>query len=157
MEIPATMLYTIMGSYALPAGLVKSMFPHPAMGMSHDLGQVVRDGTEVHLPYVTTDSRYNQRLVMVNRGKKAAKYMMSFDTPEAGGVTSQGGSDAMGMLAPMSTTVLHLTKDDVVDIMGGPPHRISGTLTIEALPKDISVATNQTNKETGGTDTVVLH
>ncbi len=113
------------------------------------LGSIIRDGTEVHIPYLTTDERYNQRIVIANRGA-ATTYRMRF-TSEAG-ITATAGTAASGDL-PSGTTVLRTR--DVVTVEGGPPHRASGTIMIEATTGTVSVATNQTNRRDGGTDTVV--
>ena len=114
------------------------------------IGSIGRNGTSAHIPYLTTDERYNQRIVIVNRGSEAA-YSMSFSS-EAG-VTTAAGMMASGTLAANSTTVLKTT--DVVTISGGPPHRASAMLNIVGPASNISVATNQTTKMGGSTDTVV--
>ena len=41
------------------------------------LGAIMRNGTTVHIPYITQFANYNQRIVIVNRGAEAA-YSMSF-------------------------------------------------------------------------------
>ena len=117
---------------------------------TNSLGMIERDGTTVHLPYLTTDERYNQRIVIVNRGGEAA-YSMSFTAED--GITADAGMEAEGVLAANSTTVFRTS--DVVSISDGPPHRAAGTLIVEAQMGTIDVATNQTNRATGGTDTVV--
>ncbi len=112
-------------------------------------GSIGRDGAMVRIPYLVTDERYNQRIVIVNHGA-ATNYEMSFTSEE--GVTARAGMESSGTL-PSGTTVLRTS--DVVTIEGGPPHRVSGTFTIEAVADSVSVATNQTNRSNGSTDTVV--
>ncbi len=112
-------------------------------------GSIGRDGLAVHIPYLTTDERYNQRIIMVNRGA-ASTYSMSFTTED--GISTDPTVWASGDL-PSGTTVLKTR--DVVFIAGGPPHRVSGTIVFQSPPGSISVATNQTNREDGGTDTVM--
>jgi hypothetical protein len=114
------------------------------------IGNIGRNGTTVHLPYLTTDERYNQRIVIVNRGAAAA-YSMSFESED--GIMTAAGMYASGTLAADSTTVFK--TGEAVTITGGPPHRASGTLSIVSRPSNISVATNQTNRMDGSTDTVV--
>ena len=147
--IPGTGPYMAMTMYA---GAASAM--HSPMDGSIDLGRIVRDGTTVEIPYLTTDDRYNQRIIIVNRSMKSVHYRMDFTAED--GIEAERGTDGIGMLEADSTTVLHMRRDDVVRITGGPPHRASGTLIIEAEPSYISVATNQTNAMDGGTDTVKL-
>ena len=109
----------------------------------------MRDGTTVHIPYITQFANYNQRIVIVNRGAEAA-YSMSFMTED--GVTATPGMDAEGTLPAMSTTYLSLMHSDVVTIEG-PFNRASATLIIEREPSQIDVVVSQTNAN-GGTDTV---
>jgi hypothetical protein len=137
----------------LQAMVPGSLFPPGSMQKT--VGRIKHDGTTVQLPYLTTDDRYNQRIIMVNRSAQAVAYSMSFDTEE--GVMATAGTMASGMLAADSTTVLNVRAGDVVMLEGGPPHRTAATLVIAADPDDITVATNQTNRETGGTDTVKWH
>ncbi len=112
-------------------------------------GSIGRDGLAVHIPYLTTDERYNQRIVIVNRGAEST-YDVSFESED--GITAQAGAMSSGTL-PTGTTVLRTR--DVVTILDGPPHRVSGTISFQSPPGSISVATNQTNRGDGGTDTVV--
>ena len=122
------------------------------MSMSDNLGRIQRDGVSVWLPYLTTDMRYNQRLIMVNNGDSDAAYSLTFLSED--GVDVTAGMNAMGTLKANSTTVLHLRKGDVM-MIDGSPQRTSAELIVEAQPQYISVATNQTNSQNGGTDTVV--
>ena len=114
------------------------------------LGAIVRDGTSVHIPYLTQFAAYNQRIVIVNRGAEAT-YSMSFITED--GVMATPGVDAEGILAANSTTYLSMTYDDVVTLEG-PFARVSATLIVESQPQYIDVVVSQTNVN-GGTDTVL--
>ena len=51
---------------------------------------IMRNGTTVHIPYITQFADYNQRIVIVNRGGEAA-YSMSFMTED--GVTATPGME----------------------------------------------------------------
>jgi hypothetical protein len=146
--IPSTPKFEAITSYVGIGGAMLT-----AAGTTSELGRVIRDGVEVWLPYLTTDARYNQRIIMVNESASAAAYRLDF-TGESG-ITVVAGTRSHGVLGADSTTVLNLTKDDVMSIVGGPPNRASAVLIIEASPGQVSVATNQTNRDTGATDTVV--
>ena len=143
--IPETAAYTVMATYE---DLASAAFG--TEGDTHNLGRIMRDGTTVRLPFLTTYSAYNQRLVIVNRGN-AAMYTISF-TPEEG-VMAVPGSDAGGTLAANSTTVINLADGDLVTLSG--KTRTAGTLIVEAEPTMIDVATTLVNIATGTTDTVV--
>jgi hypothetical protein len=148
--IPSTPKFEAITSYVGMGGAASAL---TAAGTTSELGRVIRDGVEVWLPYLTTDARYNQRIIMVNESASAAAYRLDF-TGESG-ITVVAGTRSHGVLGADSTTVLNLTKDDVMSIVGGPPNRASAVLIIEASPGQVSVATNQTNRDTGATDTVV--
>ena len=113
-------------------------------------GTVMRNGTNVDIPYITTFDSYNQRIILVNRSATAATYAITF-TPEAG-VTATAGTSASGTLAANQTLVLRTT--DVVTITGGT--RTAGHVSIVAQSGSIDVATTQVNLSDASTDTVVL-
>ena len=144
--IPDTGSYTATVTYT---GIENVAFPLSAK--SSDLGKIMRDGVTVHIPYLTTASGYNQRLVIVNRSSKSAAYSLTF-TPE-NGMTATAGENAKGILEAGKTEVLSLLRDDVVEIVGG--SRTAGTLVVVAQEGRIGVATVQVNLSTGATDTVV--
>ena len=122
----------------------------PPSGRTHDLGHIMRDGTTVRLPYLTTFPPYNQRIVIRNRGG-AAPYSMSFNVED--GATAMPGVDAKGTLPADSVTYLSMQNDDVVTLEG--THRATGTLTVVSESRLIDVAVSQTN-DGGSTDTVPL-
>ena len=123
----------------------------PPSGKTTDLGRIRREGTTVYIPFLTTNERYNQRLIIVNRGSSAAKYSLEF-TEEAG-VKATPGSDASGMLAAKETKTLSLLRGDVVTLENS--NRISATLTVEASSAMIDVSTVLVNVNTQSTDTVM--
>ena len=129
--------------------LANAMFPRADQTLT--IGSIGRTGTTAHIPYLTTYSGYNQRIVLSNRGFAEAKYTITF-RPEAG-VMATAGDAAEGMLAPMST--MTLTAADVVTLSGG--SRTAATIAVAADPKMIDVTSVTVNKETRGTDTVVHH
>lgn len=124
-----------------------------ALEVSATLGRIARDGTTIRLPYLTKDERYNQRIILVNESNRAAAYTMTFATED--GIVATPGADASGTLPRNTTTVLHMLRDDVVSIEGDGARRVAAEIVIEADSSDVSVATNQTNRSTGSTDTVV--
>jgi hypothetical protein len=145
--IPETSPYMVTTMY--DAGTLDAAFP--PSGGTFALGNIARNGTTVRIAYLTTNDRYHQRIVILNRGGDA-KYAMSFMVED--GKTATAGIDAKGMLAAGKTTVLSLRDDDIVSITGGT--RTSGTLVIEAEQHNISVSSVTHRIDTGNTDTVVL-
>ena len=135
--------YTVTTAYV---GITNAAYP--PMGGTHTLGRIARDGTNVHIPYLTTFGSYNQRIVMRNRGTRAAGYTMSFVAED--GTTYVAGSGASGTLAPNSLVVVKAR--DAVTISGG--SRVAASINIESSPGTVDVATVQVNTSTGSTDTV---
>ena len=121
------------------------------MGEDQALGSITRDGTTVHLPYVTTFEGYNQRIVLSNRGTIDAAYQIEFRPEE--GVTATAGMRATGTLKGKSTVTMPAV--DVVSLDGG--KRTAATIILEAQPKYIDVTSVTVNKESRDTDTVVHH
>jgi len=123
----------------------------PTTSASGTIGSVAHNGTTVQLPYLTTFTDYNQRLVMVNRGSSDAAYTVSaFQTED--GTTAAAGTDASGTIPAGGSTVVKVS--DVVTLTGGT--RSAGTVNIVAASGNISVATTQVNLSDGGTDTISL-
>ena len=111
--------------------------------MMQTLGMILRDGTTVRLPYLTTREGYVQRIRLVNRGPET-KY--TFSVSDNAMVTE--GMDE-GMLKPGRTT---MRVDELVTVTE--TSTTSGTLIIEAQPGMIDVATTL-NTADGSTDTVI--
>ena len=141
--IPETEAYTATTSYQ---GLTNAAFP--PMGSTLELGRIIRDGAEARIPYLTTNSRYNQRIVLRNRGSSAASYSMRFDTES--GVTAEAMDGATGMVP--GNSILTLRARDVVSLEGG--SRTAATVILSAAHTTVDVATVQVNLSTGATDTV---
>ena len=142
--IPATAPYMVNTEYA--AGTPMAGWP-PNAG-EHALGSITRDGTTVHIPYLTTFADYNQRIVVSNRGANPAPYWITFRTEE--GTTATPGMYAMGTLEANSTIVLR--AEHVVTLVGR--SRTAATFVAEAKATQVDVATVIVNMMTGGTDTV---
>ena len=123
----------------------------PAASGPHPAGAIDRNGTTVHIPYLSTHDAYNQRLVLVNRGSDAAQFWVdnsSFNL-EAG-VTLvdnllQGAIPAEGRLV--------LRVQDNVTLTG--KTRAAATINIAAPTRNIDVMTIQVHPGTGQIDTTV--
>ena len=144
MAIPETDPYTVTTKYT--PGTTDAEFP--PTDREHSLGQITRDGTTVHIPFLTTWADYNQRIVISNRGANSAPYWITF-RPEDG-VMATPGMYATGTLDGNSTMVLRAM--DVVTLVGGT--RTAVTFVAEAQRSKIDVATVIVNMMTGSTDTV---
>ena len=142
--IPATDPYIVTTEYA--GGTMDAGWP--ARDDEHSLGSITRDGTTVHIPYLTTWADYNQRIVVSNRSANEASYWITF-RPEDG-VMATPGMYAMGTLDPKSTIVLKAM--DVVTLEGRT--RTAATFVAEAKATQVDVATVIVNMVTGSTDTV---
>ena len=154
MAVPEAGPYKAMITYA--GGSIEDPLS-PAMPTTVELGSIMRDGTNVRIPFLTINERHHQRLVIMNRGGDAY-YDMSFMTED--GRTVMAGEMASGMLPGGEVTTLSLRNDDIVrSIMnedGNSATRTAATLSIEALERDISVSSVIHSPSTGNTDTVVL-
>ena len=142
--IPETDPYMLTTEYA--AGT--EMAGWPPNGGEYALGSIIRDGTTVHIPYLTTFADYNQRIVVSNRGANPAPYWITFRTED--GVMATPGMYATGTLDGNSTIVLRAM--DVVTLEGR--SRTAATFVAEAQSSQIDVATVIVNMMTGSTDTV---
>jgi hypothetical protein len=123
----------------------------PRMEMTETVGMIERNGTTVHIPYVTVYDGYNQRIVLSNRGSAKADYLITF-RPEMG-ATATAKDAAEGTLEPMSTMTLRAV--DVVMLEGG--SRTAATIDVVGALNKIDVTSVIVNKDGGGTDTVVHH
>ena len=143
--IPATDPYMVTTKY----GAATPDAGWPPKAGEHSLGRITRDGTTVHIPYLTTWADYNQRIVVSNRGANEAPYWITF-RPEEGVTATPNDMYAMGTLDGGSTIVLRAM--DVVTLEGRT--RTTATFVAEAPSTQIDVATVIVNMTTGSTDTV---
>ena len=124
---------------------------------SGTIGTIARDGTSKEVTYLTASEKYNQRLIIVNNSSKMVRYDLGSFRTEDG--TSAMLSDAamaakeagLNVIPPRSQVVLRV--GDIVAFEGGA--RAAATVTANANPAHISVATTQVNLEDGSTDTVI--
>lgn len=138
--------YSFTLAYDTPATAVA-----PLADSTSSIGSIARNGTTVQIPYLTTFTDYNQRLVIVNRGATSAAYNITFTSED--GVTATAGTAASGTIP--AGEVLSLKATDIVTLAG--KTRTAATLTVVAPNTSIDVATNQVNLSDGSTDTVVLN
>ena len=72
MRIPETVAYTAMGDYQG----ARQRGDLPDVPMMQTLGMIMRDGTTVHFPFLTSQMRYNQVLRITNRGGDASVHVL---------------------------------------------------------------------------------
>ena len=148
--IPRTDYYMATTTYTVAVDIADTA-KHPAMGMDIMLGKIVRDGTIVHLPYLTTAPKFVQRLVIVNRNAGEVAYSIEYTEEADKPAMPEEGMDS-GMVDGDMTTIMKIADMVIVD---GKPPRTSATLTLESVPTMIDVATIQINPMMGTTDTIV--
>jgi hypothetical protein len=119
---------------------------------SGEVGSIERNGTTVHVAYLTTFEDYNQRLIMNSRHPVPAMYTVTFKSEN--GTTCTGTDLASGMLPAHENLVIRVR--DLVEVEGDST-RCSATVTVVAPDTNIDIATTQVNLSDGGTDTVVYN
>ena len=117
------------------------------VGTTHTLGEIRRDGTVHHIPYLTTYEGYNQRLILRNRSGRAVSYTVTFSTEMEIAATP---TSVTGALAAGEVKVLRV--QDMVALTGG--NRTSATVTSNARSGRLDVGSTIVNLETRGTDTI---
>ena len=146
-SIPETVAYKATVSYG--GGITGAVFPPGSADL--ELGQVLREGTTVSLPYVNTNPRFIFRIVIMNKGSESAPYQFEFKAPkgDVGSTTATARAKATGTVAGNSTKILNATE--VVEVEG---HRTAtgATLTVGAPRENLEVMTVQVNRSDGSTD-----
>ena len=125
----------------------------PAMEIIENqvIGLIRRNGSSNRVTYLTTAEKYNQRLIIVNRGSKMVRYSIANFVTEDG-TSAEAMAAATGTIGPNMQMVIPVS--DVVRF-SGPRTRAAATVSVNAVPGTISVATTQVNLEDGSTDTVL--
>jgi hypothetical protein len=116
--------------------------------LTGSLGSIVYDTTTIEVPYITTNTSYNQRLYIVNTGVDAL-YTISFYTEDG----IMAGDMYTGTAEEGEVTMLRVA--DIVELTGGT--RAAAVIEIEQTDSDVFASTQVVNKATGGTDTVKLN
>ena len=140
--------YRIEIEYAPPAGTTSAELVSPIPNEIVELGGLRRDGTTIHIPYVTTHQKYNHRFLIVNNGPEAV-YEFTF-TPESG-IGAEPGAKASGALAKGT---IHLKASEVVTLTGG--SRTAATFTAATDPDNIEMSSVLVSRAEGETDLSVL-
>ena len=150
MAIPESM-YMAEVKLNAPTGAVFA----PASPVTGKVGEIDRGGTTVHIPYLTTSEKHNNRIVITNRGSRDIDYTITYTTET--GTTATPGTDSTGMVMKNSTKVLSMASGNVVTLGGGSTstRRTAAEVTLSAAPSEVQVATVIVNREDGSTDTVV--
>ena len=158
--LPAT---TYMGTISLPPAMPGGS---PTMLDSGVIGRIARNGTTVELTYLTTSDKYNQRLIIVNRGSADVTYdFVSFESEEGKMVELTQLADAEkaaghNVVKANSQVVLPIGRilsitGTGTSVLGGDAPRTAATLSLNADSSMVQVATTQVNRDDGSTDTVL--
>ena len=154
MQIPA-------GDYTATVYTKASATEADVMANEGRIGTIKRNGTTVNIAYLTASEKYNQRLIIVNRGLRAAEFDLHSFTTEVGSdttvtlsATAQAAKDAgLNVIPPNGQVVARVA--DILEFTGERKRRVGATLSLNADVDDIQVATTQVNLEDGSTDTVI--
>ena len=123
--IPVTEPYTVAIAYTSALG-ANAQFA-PTNMPATPLGSIDRDGSTVNIAYLTTNRRYNQRLVMVNRSGDELEVTMTFDA--APGTTADPTS--LTRMVPTGRTNLKVS-DLVTFTNANNPNGGSGSAVLSA-------------------------
>ena len=148
--IPVTEAYTVGIAYTSALG-ANAQFA-PANMPATPLGLIGRDGSTVNIAHLTTNRKYNQRLVMVNRSGGELEVTMTFE----GEPGTTASPTTLTRMVPTGRTTLKVsdvvtfTNDDNDNGGNG-----SAVLSADVTSTMFDVATVTTTREDGSTDTVV--
>ena len=134
----------------------KAAFPPSAIGPAA-AGAIDRNGTTVHLPYLSTHDAYNQRLVLVNRGADEALFWIeddSFNLETGTTLMMNNLSLENSMVIPGQGRLVIRVQDNITFNADGKT-RGAGTVNVAAPTRDIDVMTIQVHPGTGQIDTTV--
>ena len=130
----------------------------PIEAGSGPVGKIQRNGTTVTIPYLTASEKYNQQIVLLNRGSMPALFVVGELATEQGTEVELSPEAEAAQLAGLSEVpangLLVLNVDDLL-VFSGKQRRASARLGLHARPGDIRVATVLNNLVDGSTDTVV--
>ena len=108
-------------------------------------GSIARNGTTVHIAFLSTFDGYRQRLALVNRGPEEAEYRCRAFQFESDIVESVTASEEMmrGTIPANGRKVLRMFGDEGHLTIEGAGTRASGTCEIDATAEDVSAMTVQ--------------
>ena len=122
------------------------------------IGAIRRNGTSVNIAYLTVSHKYNQRLIISNRGSTPAMFDLGGFTTEDGTMVDLSAeakaARAAGLNMVPAKGQLVLRVADLLEFTGE-HKRAAATLSLNARSHSIQVATTQVNLEDGSTDTVL--
>ena len=117
----------------------------PPAGLPMAAGSIDRNGTTVHISYLSGSEYANQRLVIVNRSRDPARFWINDFQAEGDQMVAHAGAMllAQGTLSevPGGGRVVVRVQDNLS--FSARPPRTAGTLTLAALPRYIDVMTVQ--------------
>ena len=135
-----------------------------AIGRAGVVGDIRHSGARVQIAHLTTSDRYDQQMVILNRGRIAVRFSFVSLLTEDGATVelSREGAAARdsGLHTVPAGSQVVLSVAATLRIRGGVDSGdrmplASATLAFNANANDIQVATVQTNRGDGSTDTVV--
>ena len=143
-------------------GTVSITGPDPAAdpqeAAAGTIGKIRRNGTAVKIAYLTVSDKYNQRLIISNRGATPALFDLGGFTTEDGTMVELSeaakAARAAGLNMVPAKGQMVLRVADLLEFTGDRA-RAAATLSVNARSYNIQVATTQVNLEDGSTDTVV--
>ena len=146
------------GEYSLSVTpVLKNAEDHPfkPAAITKDVGAIDRNGTTVHLTYLTTNPFVDQRLVLVNRGADPVHFWIedgSYSLEEGTTIeTNDLAIDKNQMIPGKGRRVI--TVVDVIEFTG--QDRGSATVNVAAPTRDIDVMTIQRSPFTDEVDTTL--
>ena len=123
--------------------------------IAKDVGAIDRNGTTVHLPYLTTNPFVEQRLVLVNRGADAVSFWIedtSFNLEDGTTLMTNNLSIDQGQMVPGNGRLV-LPVTGSIEFDG--QTRGAATVNVAAPTRDIDVMTIQRSPFTDEVDTTV--
>ena len=130
----------------------------PQEAASGTIGKLQRNGASAEIAYLTVSDKYNQRLVIANRGPRPARYDIGEFVTEDGTMVDLSDdakaarAAGLNMVPAKGQVVLRVA--DLLEFSGSRA-RAAATVSVNALSGNVQVATTQVNLEDGSTDTVV--
>ena len=115
------------------------------------VGRIERNGASVDVAYLTDAEIYNQRLIIVNRAGHDVEFLVTGMQSEDGTTVTVNDLADGNMIGAGETRVVRV--GDLFSFDGN--NRLGATISFNALPGDISVATSQINLDDFSTDTVM--
>ena len=128
-----------------------------ALVREETVGVIGRRGARVDIATLTVDARYDQVIVISNRGRSPVRYVFDTFSPPAGvevtlapAAAAEGGLNTVG-----AESMVVLRVAETLGLTGPDDALTAATLWFNAAADDIGVAVVQTNRGDGSTDTTV--